>query len=54
MNPDQHPSPPPTPDNQFLGQSLDEMREEVWVQVQANHPGLTKAQFLELSEAFGF
>ncbi|GEM_PF-3940220 len=35
-------------------QSLDEMREEVWVSVQAKHPGLTKEEFIEMSEAFGF
>jgi hypothetical protein len=45
---------PKTPAVSPLGLSLDEMREEVWTTAQANHPGLSKEEFLAISEAFGF
>ena len=37
-----------------LGRSLDEMREEVWATAQGNHLGLSKEEFLEMSDCFGF
>jgi len=49
--------PPETPKTSAkspLGQSLDEMREEVWATAQVNHPGLSKEEFLEMSDCFGF